>query len=445
MLKYDKERISHQKEEIEDAVDEWFDENHEEAVSIPVKEWMDEHPEATTTVQDHSLTIDKMVLGTLGYVTPQMFGAVGDGIADDTESFLAALENGKPIIVPAGTYLVSNLGTITHKEIYGEHRDTTIINYTGTLVLEDNCILENLSFVKPAYPESMDDPYLMNIRAGMNILNNVYIRNYANGILLSNDQAGCCFNKLNNVFIVNSFQHLKLLNEGTGWVNENTFINVQCRMEGGFKAHCQAYEGYTDLFAVIIDSTEGASFHSNGNVFLQCSTEDCFNGIFCKGNTNTFIGHRFEGNVVAFDNPYTPFSRNNIVIGGYEAFSKERFRCLNENGEYVYSTQFLKQEAPLFVQELRIHDGNGNVQKSGIFYNNRAYEFWFRDKHVFSADASGKVNFLHQDVKDFVCHLSNTANRPTDAVTGQMIYDYTLKLPLWFDGTNWKDASGAVR
>lgn len=47
---------------------------------------MNEHPEATTTVQDHSLTIDKMVVGTLGYVTPEMFGAVGDGITDDTEA-----------------------------------------------------------------------------------------------------------------------------------------------------------------------------------------------------------------------------------------------------------------------------------------------------------------------------------------------------------------------
>ena len=41
-----------------------------------VNKWLDEHPEATTTVQDHSLTVDKLVNGTLGYVTLKMFGAL---------------------------------------------------------------------------------------------------------------------------------------------------------------------------------------------------------------------------------------------------------------------------------------------------------------------------------------------------------------------------------
>lgn len=56
-----------------------------------VTKWLDGHPEATTTVQNHSLSIDKMVLGTLEYVTPKMFGAVGDGMADDSDAFFKAL------------------------------------------------------------------------------------------------------------------------------------------------------------------------------------------------------------------------------------------------------------------------------------------------------------------------------------------------------------------
>lgn len=56
-----------------------------------VTKWLDSHPEATTTVQNNSISIDKMVLGTLEYVTPKMFGAVGDGIADDSDAFFEAL------------------------------------------------------------------------------------------------------------------------------------------------------------------------------------------------------------------------------------------------------------------------------------------------------------------------------------------------------------------
>lgn len=43
------------------------------------------------------------------FVTPQMFGAIGDGEADDTEAFVAALASGCPVFVPAGVYC---LGTV---------------------------------------------------------------------------------------------------------------------------------------------------------------------------------------------------------------------------------------------------------------------------------------------------------------------------------------------
>ena len=41
------------------------------------------------------------------HVTPQMFGAVGDGKADDTEAIQAAIDAGESIYIPSGTYKVS--------------------------------------------------------------------------------------------------------------------------------------------------------------------------------------------------------------------------------------------------------------------------------------------------------------------------------------------------
>lgn len=77
-----------------------------------VNNWLTEHPEATTTVQDNSLGIDKIVIGALGYITPKMFGAVGDGKHDDSEAFVKAIEKIKTLkikilYVPSGEYIFS--------------------------------------------------------------------------------------------------------------------------------------------------------------------------------------------------------------------------------------------------------------------------------------------------------------------------------------------------
>lgn len=93
-----------------------------EDVSGAVDSWLDEHPEATTTVQDDSLTTAKYKDGSVtedklapasvvegkvnvnflkeiknAYVTPEMFGAVGDGTTDDTAAIKSAISSGKQV------------------------------------------------------------------------------------------------------------------------------------------------------------------------------------------------------------------------------------------------------------------------------------------------------------------------------------------------------------
>lgn len=80
------------KDDLNEAIEE-FAVSTQEAVD----NWLTEHPEATTTVQDGSLTYKKLVTGTLGFVTPEMFGAVGDGVTDDTEAMQNAVSSDKPI------------------------------------------------------------------------------------------------------------------------------------------------------------------------------------------------------------------------------------------------------------------------------------------------------------------------------------------------------------
>lgn len=90
----------------------------DEQTATAVSNWLDAHPEATTTVQDGSITESKINSEFYpyiknDYVTPEMFGAIGDGTTDDTEAVKAALQysiqNKVPLKIIKKNYVTSSL------------------------------------------------------------------------------------------------------------------------------------------------------------------------------------------------------------------------------------------------------------------------------------------------------------------------------------------------
>lgn len=73
------------------------------------------------------------------YITPQMFGAAGDGVTDDTAAFIAAINSANGVIfIPKGTYIISQTLFINRSmTIQGESRYDTKIKYTGEGYLFD--------------------------------------------------------------------------------------------------------------------------------------------------------------------------------------------------------------------------------------------------------------------------------------------------------------------
>lgn len=87
-----------------------------EQTESAVTTWLNAHPEATTTVQDGSISSEKLQMGVMGFVTPQMFGATGNGIANDYSAFEDcanyANNNNLYIYVPKATYYINGDTTI---------------------------------------------------------------------------------------------------------------------------------------------------------------------------------------------------------------------------------------------------------------------------------------------------------------------------------------------
>lgn len=109
------------KNEINNKVDElidfkeWFEQWTSAEIDNAVWEWLTEHPEAITMNW---------------FVTPQMYGAVGNGTHDDTNAFIMAFNSGKQVIVPNGNYRLSETLVTDESILYidrGSYTDEKIV------------------------------------------------------------------------------------------------------------------------------------------------------------------------------------------------------------------------------------------------------------------------------------------------------------------------------
>lgn len=47
-------------------------------------------------------------------------------------------------------------------------------------------------------------------------------------------------------------------------------------------------------------------------------------------------------------------------------------------------------------------------------------------------------------IRHDVWQSGDSASRPTDPIVGQRYFDKTLGKPIWYNGTNWVDATGTI-
>jgi hypothetical protein len=201
-------------------------------------------------------------------VSVKDFGAVGDGVADDTAAFAAALVMGKAVYAPAGTYKATF--TIPYGGIlYGDGPAHTIITPTagsthaimldGTIVGGTQfCTVENLSIRNPNAVASCSGLKLYGLDVfdvnDNHTFSNLYISGFNYGIEIL---GRCIVSTFKDITTDASNTGLYVASDAANYAfNANTFTN--CRFING-----QAYGVYITGYAGLGLTFTGCDFEQN--------------------------------------------------------------------------------------------------------------------------------------------------------------------------------------
>ena len=197
---------------------------------------VEQYRKETAEVKENLSTLKTNVDYLNNYVTPQMFGAKGDGTTDDTDAFVQAFTH-KTVLIPNGTYVIKKG-----------------LSFNGTIIGTDeiNTVL--------LFKDLSEDEYALTITTNFTSLNNFTMV----GEYKANDESSKNFNgvKCERVWNLN-------------------FTNVQVRK---FKTALYLNYSWNNLFKC---STFGSS--ETGILGDSETNNIVLDGCFIKYNTNGFI------------------------------------------------------------------------------------------------------------------------------------------------------------
>ena len=260
------------------------------------------------TLTDKQKAQARANIGAMEVVTPQMFGAVGNGVTDDTRAIQAAINASNNIFIPDGTYLISDSIIVENDKRFYEVNGYCGKKISGT---ESTKILVNNSV--PA----------VIVRGSHNLVENL-ILTFSNDIyaeynsallqlegLDANTQKLTCNNVFNNIRCVTTTNPylmsgafsgigIRLVADGANAMYQNKFTN------------CIVQDLYKGL---VIESNTSSGINSN---YFHVDLWNCNYLLICNGNGNIFEGG-YQGGICLTDeeNICVILSGHSNVFNGY--------------------------------------------------------------------------------------------------------------------------------
>ena len=280
-------------------------------------------------------------LSTMKIVTPQMYGAKGDGVTNDRPAIELCLSENKAVYFPAGKYLIDKEITINDQYIIGAGKNTCFTRTNGGQIFIVNGIskISNLSiaFEFETRPESgfaitLESTY------DSNTLSDIFIENCYGGVLL-HDLSGTY---INNLTIENSYYNaLELEKVNDVYLSNIIFSNVGIGNNFGtgltFRDYVQAIEmnnvniiGFCNTIAIV---------HTGSNFVTSNSASYCvFNNCYFDGSLNEF--RLIYCNGFKFSNCWFSNRASGCSVGIYAYntnFTNCQFRNNDNNGFIVFA------------------------------------------------------------------------------------------------------------
>lgn len=215
--------------------------------------------------ENHAVNIENV------YITPENFGAVGDGVTDDsrafTECFASANANHKYILLSAKTYLIANTVTnITGVNIIGINTQIKIQNnmFTGAA---RNCVFSNITFIRD--DESTNDLCLIDVFYNSQLKNCRLVGIYC----LFNDIVFDSFSSNNILLDGCSLNNTSLIKNSN--INENLFVINNTKFYFDNNSNHQTYMLTSSLNTTFIfNNCNIIKIYNNSNLSLIQSLGD---------------------------------------------------------------------------------------------------------------------------------------------------------------------------
>ena len=219
------------------------------------------------------------------YVTPQMFGAKGNGVDDDTEAFKRAFSSSDNIYIPKGTYVILEPLTLnSSKTITGESKDNTFI-------------IANNGFIICNQPST-----IKNLRVNGNRTSDLITIKQTTSI-------GCY---LNNIIVYNGLNGF--VSKGINTVLENCYANT-CANNGFHIENVDCY--IVDCESV---NNRGYGFYLKTGPHIVNNVKCYLNkiGVYCENTQFTMLNNintqqNYEENIYLYGNN---ICENLVAIGG---------------------------------------------------------------------------------------------------------------------------------